>query len=407
MHIVYIHQYFSTPEGGSGIRSYEWAIKLVAAGHKVTMISSAKSNTKMDQRLLYQKGKREIIIDGITVKLIKAPYSNNMNLWQRTIAFFRFAFGTYSRILESRPDLIFATSTPLTVGLPAKSAAKKLKVPFVFEVRDLWPELIFALGAMKNPLARWFLINMEHSIYRAAQHIIALAPGIKDGIKRAGYPEEQISIIPNCSDLDLFMPKPTGAPEPNYGKPGDVRFVFTGAHGRANGLDAVLDGIAELKKRHKHGMHFIFIGTGSQKERLVKRSVDEGLTDYITWVDRVVKTELAELLPRFDVGMMILANIPEFYYGTSPNKFFDYISSGIPVLNNYPGWLADMITANKCGLVCKPDDPVEFADTVEKFCADKQMREAMGLASRKLAEKEFSRDRLGDEFVHVLEKNKR
>jgi len=407
MHIVYIHQYFSTPQDGYGIRSYEWAVKLVAAGHKVTMITSANIHSKMDQRLVYQKGKKQVDIDGITVKLIKAPYSNNMNLWQRTIAFFRFAFGAYSRILESKPDLIFATSTPLTVGLPAKSAAKKLKTPFVFEVRDLWPELIFALGAMQNPLARRFLINMEHSIYRAAQHIIALAPGIKDGVMRAGYPEEQISIIPNCSDLDLFKPKPADAPEPNYGKPGDVRFVFTGAHGRANGLDAVLDGIAELKKRHKQGVHFIFIGTGSQKERLVKRSIDEGLTDYITWVDRVVKTELAELLPRFDVGMMILANIPEFYYGTSPNKFFDYISSGIPVLNNYPGWLAEMITANKCGLVCKPDDPVEFADTVEKFCADKQMRKEMGLASRKLAEKEFSRDKLGDEFVRVLEKNSR
>ncbi|MBN2412661.1 glycosyltransferase family 4 protein [candidate division KSB1 bacterium] len=405
MHIVYIHQYFSTPLGGYGIRSYEWAKKLIAAGHKVTVITAANTIGRLDERLHYKKGRESVTIDGIDVKLIKAFYSNYMNLFQRAFAFFKFADNTYKKIIELKPDLIFATSTPLTVGLPAKKAAKKLGVPFIFEVRDLWPELIFALGAMRNPLARKYLINMEHSIYRASKHIVALAPGIKDGITRTGYPGENVSVIPNCCDLDLFKPKPPNAPEPEYGNPGDVRFVFTGAHGTANGLDAVLDGITELKKRNKKGVHFVFIGTGKEKERLVKRSVDEGLSDYITWVDRIVKTELAELLPRFDVGMMILANVPEFYYGTSPNKFFDYISSGLPVLNNYPGWLAGMITENKCGLVSKPDDPVDFADTVEKLCASKDMREKMGIASRKLAEAQFSRDKLGDEFVKVLEEN--
>ena len=405
MHVVYIHQYFSTPQGGYGIRSYEWAKKLIATGHKVTMITAANTVSRLDERLKYEKGKDSVDIDGIHVKLIKAFYSNEMNLLQRALAFFRFANSTYKDILAAKPDLIFATSTPLTVGLPAKKAAKKLGVPFVFEVRDLWPELIFALGAMKNPLARKYLINMEHSIYRAAKHIVALAPGIKDGITRTGYPEKNVSVIPNCCDLDLFLPKPPDALEPEYGQPGDIRFVFTGAHGKANGLDAVLDGIAELKRRNKKGVHFVFIGTGSEKEWLEQRSVDEGLSDYITWVGRIVKTELAELLPRFDVGMMILTNVPEFYYGTSPNKFFDYISSGLPVLNNYPGWLADMITENKCGLLSKPDDPVDFADTVEKFCESKELRKKMGIAARKLAEAEFSRGKLGDEFVRVVEEN--
>ncbi len=406
MHVVYIHQYFATPVGGHGIRSYEWAKKLIAHGHKVTMITSTYS-TNLDERLRYNKNNSVVDIDGISVKLIHSEYSNSMNLFQRAFEFFKFAVFTYLKTLESKPDLIFATSTPLTVGLPAKRAARKLKVPFVFEVRDLWPELIFAMGAMKNPIARRILINMEHSIYRASRNIVALAPGIQKGITRTGYPIEQTSMIPNCCDLELFKPKPENASEPEYGKPGDVRFVFTGAHGRANGLDAVLDGIAELKRRGKTGVHFVFIGTGALKDQLVERSEKEGLSDYVTWVGRIRKTELAELLPRFDVGLMILSNIPEFYYGTSPNKFFDYISGGLPVLNNYPGWLADMITEQKCGKVCSPDDAVDFANTVEAFCVSKTEREEMGRRSRELAEEQFSRDKLGDEFVKVLEANQR
>ncbi len=407
MHVAYIHQYFHTPAGGAGTRSYEWALKLIQAGHKVTMITSAnhKDFSHIDTQLNIVDGKDTVEIDGITVKLIDSPSSNYYNLVQRAKAFFSFANATYKKIMECKPDLIFATSTPLTVGLPAKKAAKKLGVPFVFEVRDLWPELIFALGAVKNPLARRYLINMEHSIYNASKHIVALSPGMKEGIARTGYPEEKISIIPNCCDLDLFKPLEGQKKELPYGNPGDVKFVFSGAHGRANGLDAVLDGIAELKRRQFKGAHFVFIGTGNQKERLIQRSKDEELTDYISWVGRTVKTDLAELLPQFDVGMMILANIPEFYYGTSPNKFFDYISSGIPVLNNYPGWLADMIKEHQCGMVCKPDDANDFANTVEKF-VNSNDRKKMGVNARKLAENEFSRNKLGDVFVQVLESNR-
>lgn len=402
MHIIYIHQYFNTPNGCGGIRSYAWSRKLIAKGHKVTIISGVydRQDIKFERNDSYVK---TVYINGILVKYINESYTDKLNLLQRTMVFRRFAKRTYHEIIMTKPDLIFASSTPLTVGLPAKKAAKKLNVPFVFEVRDLWPEIIFAMGAMHNPLARWYLTNMEHSIYKVAKHIIALSTGIKEGVQKTGYPEEKITVIPNCCDIDLFKPMSQNKPEPKYGKPGDIRFVFTGAHGIANGLDAVLDGINELKKRQFTRVHFIFIGDGSQKPRLMQRAKVESLEDYVTWVNPIKKIELTELLPRMDVGMMILANIPEFYYGTSPNKFFDYIASGLPVLNNYPGWLADMIQNNNCGLVAKPDNPRDFANKVEILCKSSKIRRKMGTASRELAEREFSRDVLGDKFVATLE----
>jgi len=293
------------------------------------------------------------------------------------------------------------------VGIPGMKAARRLGVPFVFEVRDLWPELPIALGVVRNPLVKGYLGWMERRIYFAAQRIIALAPGIEEGICRTGYPADRVVMIPNCSDLDLFHPMDEPLCDPRFGGATDLKLVFTGAHGLANGLDAVLDAAAVLKNRGEKGIRFVFIGEGGQRDRLMRRSQREGLDGLVSWLPPMPKEELATVLPRMNAGMMILKNIPAFYYGTSPNKFFDYIACGLPVLNNYPGWLADVITANRCGLVVKPDDPEAFADAVVWMRDHRPELKEMGRRARELAEQEFGRDRLADQFVRALEETRR
>jgi glycosyltransferase involved in cell wall biosynthesis len=283
-------------------------------------------------------------------------------------------------------------------------SARHLGVPFVFEVRDLWPEIPIAIGVVRNPVLIWHLRRLERRLYRAAHRIIALAPGIQEGICRTGYPAERVAMIPNCADLDLFRPSEEPLVDDRFGGPGEFRLVFTGAHGIANGLDAVLDAARVLKQRGEAGLRFVFIGQGGQRERLMARSASDGLDDMISWVPYVPKEELARVLPRMGVGMMILKNLPAFYYGTSPNKFFDYAASGLPVLNNYPGWLADMIQEHRCGIVVPPDDPVAFADAVVRLRDQQDERRSMGQRARQLAERRFSRDRLGEMFVKTLEK---
>ena len=270
-------------------------------------------------------------------------------------------------------------------------------------MRDLWPEIPIAIGVVRNRLLKTYLQRMERRIYRAADHIVALAPGIRDGICRTGYPAERVSMVPNGSDVDLFAPSDGELDDERFGPPDAFRLVFTGAHGLANGLDAVLDAAGELKRRGVHDVHFVFIGRGNQKERLMERSRREGLDALVSWVPLIPKEELARVLPRMDVGMMILKNLPAFYYGTSPNKFFDYIACGLPVLNNYPGWLADMIGEHGCGRALPPDDPSAFADAILWLRDHPEERREMGLRARRLAEERFARDKLGDEFVRVLE----
>ncbi len=402
MHVVYIHQYFSTKEGTTGTRSYEMSQRLLAAGHHVTMICAASENAPPSFRRDERVSRFEV--DGIRVICIAEPYSNTMGFARRALAFTRFARDA-TRVVKSLTgvDLVFATSTPLTVAIPGVKGSRYLKVPLVFEVRDLWPELPIAMGLVRNPLMVWYMRRLERTAYFSSRRVIALAPGIRDGICRLGYPAERVAVIPNSCDLDLFTPSREPLDNSRFGAPGDFRLVFTGAHGLANGLDAVLDAVAELKRRGARGLRFVFIGSGGQRDRLMARSRSEGLDDLCVWLKAVPKEELARVLPRMDVGLMILRNVPAFYFGTSPNKFFDYISCGLPVLNNYPGWLANMIEVNRCGLAVPPDDAKAFADAVLWLRDHPEERREMGRRSRALAEREFSRDHMGRLFVETLE----
>lgn len=402
MHVAYIHQHFSTRAGKTGTRSYELSRCLIAAGHKVSMIcgvaEQAANVLKANERVTRMQ------IDGIDVHCINEPYANKMGFWRRIQAFLSFANTAAKVASEVDADIVFATSTPLTVGIPGVKAARRRGVPFVFEVRDLWPELPIAMGVIKNPLIKWYTKHLERKFYRNAEHVVGLSPGICEGIMREGVPRDCVSMIPNASDLDVFTPDEAPLDDPRFGAADELRLCFTGAHGMANGLDAVLDAAVELKRRGERGIRFCFIGQGRERPALMERAQREGLNDCTSWLELIPKLELARVLPRMDVGMMILKNVPAFYYGTSPNKFFDYIAAGIPVLNNYPGWLAGMIEQHKCGVVVPPDDPKAFADACVWFRDHRAELPAMGACGRALAEAQFNRQELGTQFVSMLER---
>lgn len=297
--------------------------------------------------------------------------------------------------------MLFATSTPLTAGIPGILARWLRHKPFVFEVRDLWPELPRAMGVIRNPLALGAMSILEWISYRSAHRLIGLSPGIVAGIASRGVPMERIALVPNGCDLDIF----TNAVEPwrpTQVHASDLLVVFAGTHGEANGLHAVLDAAVELKRRGRDQIKLLLIGQGRHKVALQERVVREGL-DNVVFHDPVDKARLAGLMATTNVGLQILANVPAFYYGTSPNKFFDYIASGLPVLTNYPGWLADLIEHHRCGFVVPPDNQAAFADALEQAADDRDVLKFMGQHSRALAEDEFNRLSLADRWVDWVE----
>jgi glycosyltransferase involved in cell wall biosynthesis len=228
--------------------------------------------------------------------------------------------------------------------------------------------------------------------------MVGLSPGIVEGIVRLGVARDRVAMIPNGCDLELF-----GSPVDPWRPPGvsetDLMAIFTGTHGPANGLGAIVDVAAELKRRGVEGIKLVLVGEGKEKAELVARCKAGGLEGVLIFHPPTPKLRLAGLMASADLGLQILANVPAFYYGTSPNKFFDYLAAGLPVLTNYPGWVADLVTENGAGFAVPPDDPATFADALEEA---RHLRDAGKLdraAPRALAAARFSRERLAGEWM--------
>lgn len=336
-------------------------------------------------------------VDGIDVLEFDIGYSNADGFLKRTATFLRYALGSVKVALTERYDVCFATTTPLTSGIPGIAARWLRGKPFVFEVRDLWPELPRAMGVITNPLVLTAMSVLEFASYRSAHRLVALSPGIARGIAERGVPKERIALVPNGCDLDLFgsnvtATRPEGIPDDS------LIAIFSGTHGQANGLDAILDGAAELKRRGRRDIVVLLVGAGKLKPALVARADNESI-DTVRFLDPVPKHRLAALLRGSDVGIQSLANVPAFYFGTSPNKFFDYIAAGLPVLNNYPGWIAGMIEENDCGFAVAPDDPAALADALEAAADNRAALAAKGKRSRALAERGFDRRVLAQRWL--------
>jgi glycosyltransferase involved in cell wall biosynthesis len=235
-------------------------------------------------------------------------------------------------------------------------------------------------------------------MYKTATACIGLSPGILDGIKKK-TPNKRLVMIPNGCDLNLVYNVAKNKKHKKF------IAVFTGAHGFANGLDAVLDAAKILIQNGEIDIEIQFIGDGVLKPKLLKRVEVENIKN-CKFIDPMPKDDLFTYLQKeANVGLMILDNIPAFYYGTSPNKFFDYIALGLPVINNYPGWLAEMITDNNCGLAVTPRNPEAFSEALITMKSDRESLFRMGENAKQLASSKFDRNKLSDQFVDFLVTN--
>lgn len=396
MNILYFHQHFSTPKGSTGIRSYAMAQALIKNGHNVTIVCGSSNSAQSGLKVPFINGVRRGIVDGIKVVEFNLPYSNNLSFKQRATTFLNFALKSVKLSLVEDYDIVFSTTTPLTASIPGIVAKWFRRKPFVFEVRDLWPELPKAMGVIKNPIVLWLMSILEWVSYHSADRLIGLSPGIVEGISKRGIDRSKIANIPNGCDLDIFSNQTKGW-RPEGVKESDLMAIFTGTHGLANGLDAVIDVAFELKNRNCQNIKIVLVGDGKLKKSLQKRAEELDLSNLI-FHDPVNKTKLAELMSEADLGLQILADVPAFYYGTSPNKFFDYIAAGLPVLSNYPGWLAELIVFENAGFTVTPNSPIDFADKLEEASSNRTQLKEMGNNAKKLAKREFDRSKLAQTF---------
>lgn len=392
MKILYIHQYFTTPDIPGATRSYWVSQALIEQGHEVTMIyanDKIVTNTFKEDRF------------GIKTIAVKVSYSNSMSIFRRFLAFVKFMFrSTKVALQEKDVDLVYATSTPLTIGFPALVVKFFKGTPFVFEVRDLWPEVPIQMGALKNPiiirLAKWF----ERHIYKKAAHIIALSPGMEDGVLAEGIPQEKVSMISNMAKIDKFWVREphTAIMEELQLKPEVFKVIYFGSLGVSNAIDYILDA-AKLLVDNK-SIEILFLGNGSEVETIKNRIASDQLTN-VRYLGNFNMEKTSEIVNICDVSLVTFSNIP-ILATNSPNKLFDSLSAGKPIIVNSPGWTKTMVEEHQCGFFVDPNSEQALADRIVSMSQNRDALIQMGLNSRKLAETEYDKSILCGKIVKVV-----
>jgi glycosyltransferase involved in cell wall biosynthesis len=400
MRIVYIHQYYCNPSMTGGIRSYEQARRLVARGHEVHVITTDITPGKRSL------GWRRTDDDGIQVHWFSVPYSNNMSFAQRLRAFAEFMVLAAVKATTLKAELVFATSTPLTVAVPGVLAAKLRRVPFVFEVRDLWPEVPIEMGVLKNPIAQRLAGALASLAYRTAEEVIALSPGMAAGVT-ARRPGTRTTVIPNAADMELFDVAPEAVQRfrDEHRWLGDrPLIVYTGALGAVNGVEYLVRAARRMGETDPEAQVLI-VGHGKEWDETKRLAASYGLLDRTVHMwEKVPKADLPVILGAATMSSSFVRPIRALW-DNSANKFFDALAASRPIAVNYGGWQADLLTETGAGLVLDPYDADGAGVVLAAHLRDEVWLKQAREAAHQLAVERFSRDLLFDRFEAVLQRS--
>lgn len=400
MRILYLHQYFVVPERNGGIRSYEMARRLVRSGHHVDLVTTSGM---LEGWFEFKSGWNRIDCDGITLHVLKLPYSNKLSFLSRIRVFLAFALRATFYGAKLRPDLVFATSTPLTIGVPGVIISKIARAPFIFEVRDLWPDIPIAMGIIRSRVAIFAARVLEKWIYSNAEHVIALSPGMAEGVSaRSTVP---VTVIPNAADLEMFdsvVDDPFLIREENPAFASCKLAVYTGTFGRVNNIDYLV-GVAVKLMEIGSSLKILLFGSGSEEAKIRRLASARGVLGVNFFMfEPIPKRLLPSLLREATLSISTVLPIRELW-NNSANKFFDALAAGLPIAINHHGWQAEIVERARIGVIMDPHSAELGAIALHEFAFNDQALNAARIASRQLGVKEFSRDRLFSKFKDVLE----
>lgn len=398
MKILYIQQYFKTPAEPGSTRSYWISKELLRHGYSVTVICQANPLAGSTQTKLVARSN----VEGIEVVSIRNSYANNMGTFRRIVSFVRFMMLSLRYVLsEKEVGLLFASSTPLTVAFPAMVRKFLKKTPYIFEVRDLWPEAPIQLKFIKNPLLIRFLRWFERRTYQLAEHVITLSPGMREGVAKH-IPLEKTSMIPNMSKIDKFWQRDKNQDiNSRFGLHRDTfKLVYFGTFGVANGLDYLMDVIKILEKEGQRDVEFVFMGDGIKRDDLLSLSRQLSAVR-LTVLDRQPMDLVSAIVNNCDVCVCTFSDIP-ILKTNSPNKLFDSLSAGKPSIVNSDGWTKDIVENYECGFYVDPRNPNEMAEKILFLKDNPDICKKQGDNARVLAETKFDKSVLCSQIVEIF-----
>jgi len=404
MHILLIHQAFATDQEAGGTRHYELARHMIQQGHGVTIVASRVSYLT-GQVLPSARGHRTLCeqIGGIEVQRTWAYAALHRSFFTRVLSFLSFMFSSFVAALWVRGvDIVWGTSPPIFQAITAYLVARLKRVPFVFEVRDLWPDFAIETGVLRNPLFIWASRRLERFLYHHADRLIVNSPGFIPHLRRCGVSEQKIALIPNGVEVSMFNPADRGeAIRQELGLKNKFIALYAGAHGLANDLGTVL-----LAAKHLEGhpdIVFILVGDGRERPNLIRQAEELGLSS-VRFVAAQPKTRMPQFLAAADVCIAILKSILMFTT-TYPNKVFDYMAAGRPTVLAIDGAIREVIEAADGGTFVQPGEPAALAEAVLRYYRDPDLRHRHGQNARSYVAAHFDRSqqapKLEDTFQRV------
>jgi len=401
MHILLIHQAFAALDEPGGTRHHELARYLRQQGYQVTIIASPVSYLTGSNKK--NRGRKQTDDLGVTIiRSFTLPALHRSFIW-RVLSFLSFMASSFINGLFIRKvDLIWGTTPPIFQGPTAWLLAKLKGVPFLLEVRDLWPAFAVAVGVLKNKtlirLSEW----LERFLYRHADRVMVNSPGFINHVKARGAGE--VALIPNGADTEMFDPADDGSSFRERFQLADKFVVlYAGAHGLSNDLDVVLEAAERLKL--DQNVRIVLLGSGKEKPRLQQEARDKAL-DNVLFLPPVPKVEMRAALAAANVCLAILKPV-ELYKTTYPNKVFDYMAAGNPVLLAIDGVIRQVVEEAEAGIAVPPGDPAAIAEAIHELTLNPVKCRKMGMNGRKLIESRFRRSDLANEFITLLESMRR
>lgn len=397
MHILLIHQAFAALGEPGGTRHHELARRLAGQGNRVTVLAGRVSYMTGGEA----DGASGELIDDAGVRIIRCwTYRAwHRSFVHRVLSFTSFMASSFTAGLRvPQVDLVWGTTPPLFQGLTAWLLARLKRAAFVFEVRDLWPTFAVAVGVLRNPVLIWMSERLEGFLYRHADRVIINSPGFRDHVVQRGA--QRVDLVPNGVEAAMFDPQENGATfRRAHGWAGKYLALYAGAHGMSNDLGVVLEAAAALQDRGD--IVIVLLGDGKEKPGLMARAEAMGLKN-VCFLPPLAKDEMSEALEASDSGIAILLPL-EVYKTTYPNKVFDYMAAGRPVVLAIDGVIRQVVEDAGAGIFVPPGDPQAMAAAIRQLADDPAEGRRMGMAGRACVERDFDRPATAQALIRSMQ----
>lgn len=372
---------------------YEFAKRWVEQGHEVTVVSSVYSKSDIKASKLIE----DQYFEGTHVKVLNILIDNKQPILKRVGSFVLYSLLSSYYAITLKADVVIASSGPITVGIPGLLAKYIRGRKLVFETRDLWPEGAIELGIIRNNFIKKLSYWFEKKCYRASSYIVTLSPGMTKNIQKR-FDIKYIDDVTNAANIPLFSTKVPFVPN-NTLHPRKYA-IYTGNIGVVNNSYWLYNAAKELKKLNRSDLKILLIGEGQQSGELVEKARQEGIDNFIR-LDLMPKTALIGYLQHALVSLVPLKGTPVLDT-SSPNKFFESLAAGIPVIQNTQGWMKDFLIEHKVGMTLDPDNPVQLADKLIWIDAHPEELAMMQAQAAVVARKYFDKDYLADKMLNIL-----